>query len=455
MTTNDRRSKTESTADLVNTPTGRKVVFGRVQIHDQDVFARLTEQTIRLLTQYGEHAMDQFVTGWEQENGSLHIIVAPAGAPVTHLMVEKGKWRELDQATYDAFSQEVEGRMHSVEAEGILESVAGIIDQQFHRNSIREAAFSACSAAIMVIDRSMDGFSLAGKVAKDVPSLQPELDAWIEGQAPFALVHMDAAGRYRTLTSINDLSDLDVRGFAAVAELHGDLSSCIIVSSATGDVAKQIADAWERRGGNTIDGLADDVAIASDDVGEAEDDPPDQAVAEALAMAIAYPGAKGMFEIKRSWIEASDLDPMHALFGQLQSSPEAADFFSGSILISVDGYNDDSRMLCEIPEVRAYALRLLEKYPSWFYFMYHQPVEFNLWVGVLTEAKVLQQVNLNLAQFSYDALKVVELFDQVRVDTRKLFLEMGWPQDDPRAENAAAEIDSLFLALLKEAHQLQ
>lgn len=451
MTTDHRQSKIESTANLVNTPTGRKVEFGRVQIHDQDVFARLTEQTVKLLTQYGEDAMDRFVTGWEQENGSLHIIIAPTGAPVTHLMVQGGRWRELDQATYDAFDEEIASRMQDGDSEEMLERVASIVCAQVHRDSIRQAAFSVCMAVVMVIDRSMDGFSLAGKVAQDVPTLQPDLDRWLEGNEPFAMVHMDASERYRTITGIRDLADLDARGFTTVAGLHGDLSACIIVTSLTGDAARTIAEAWKRHGGNTVDGLAEDFDASVDTT----DGQPDQVVEEALAMALTYPGSKGMFEIKRDWVEAGDLEPMKALFGHLESSPEAADFFAGSILISVDGYNEDPRMLCEIPEVRTYALRLLAEYPSWFHFMYHEPVEFNLWAGVLTKAVVIQQVNAIIVQYRYDAESVIDLYNQVSKATSQMFLRMGWAEDDPRAEKSASEISALFMALLKESQQPQ
>ena len=453
MTTNDRRSKTEATAELVNTPTGRQVAYGRVQILDRDVFGRLTEHTLALLTQYGVDAMERFATAWEQENGSLHIIIAAAGAPATHLMVEKGKWRELDQATYDAFAREWEVRMQAGDADKLLESIADAISAQVHRNSIREAGFYACDAAVMVLDRSMDGLSLAGKVAQDVPSLQLELDAWLEGQEPFALVHMDASGEHRTLTSIKSIADLDERGFAAIQEIRGDLSTCIIVSSVTGETAQQVAEAWERRGGNTADGLAEQVAATG--MGAFAGGMVEAEVEAALALAMAYPGAKGLFEIKRPWIEAGDLAPLEDLFAQLEASPEAAEFFSGSIVITVDGYNEDPRMLCEIPEVRDYARSLLEKYPSWFYFMYRQSVEFNLWIGVLTEAKVLHQVNANLAKFRYDAQRVLDLHNQVSAGICFMFLKMGWMRGDPRADKAAAEIGDIFVALVKDSQRPQ
>ena len=116
-------------------------------------------------------------------------------------------------------------------------------------------------------------------------------------------------------------------------------------------------------------------------------------------------------------------------------------------MVVVDGYNDAERLLCEIPEVRSYARKLHTKYPSWFYFMYRDPIEFNLWIGVLTEAEVLRQVAFNLAHFRYDPGKIYNLFEEVVQGTSEFFQQQGWPPGDRRSDEAAAEISRLFLEL--------
>ena len=73
--------------------------------------------------------------------------------------------------------------------------------------------------------------------------------------------------------------------------------------------------------------------------------------------------------ISSDQLASLDVAPLEAL----SSFPEL--FFAGglaegfnSVSLVVEGYDADPRELCEIPEVRAYFVHLLERWPYWFFF---------------------------------------------------------------------------------------
>jgi len=47
--------------------------------------------------------------------------------------------------------------------------------------------------------------------------------------------------------------------------------------------------------------------------------------------------------------------------------------FQQRVAIGIDGYDDDTRELFEIPEVRTYMAKLDAEWPYWFYFLYPGP----------------------------------------------------------------------------------
>lgn len=67
--------------------------------------------------------------------------------------------------------------------------------------------------------------------------------------------------------------------------------------------------------------------------------------------------------------------------------------FLDSLLFSLDGYQDDSRPICCVPEVRAFFSTFKNKWPLWFYGC--NLSEQNLAVMVLSCLKSLRDVRFN------------------------------------------------------------
>jgi len=72
--------------------------------------------------------------------------------------------------------------------------------------------------------------------------------------------------------------------------------------------------------------------------------------------------------ISRQEIESGDISgPLATLRNLLD--PENAIRFCERVDVAFDGYNDDSRELYEIPEVRDYVCKLDDAFPFWLYFL--------------------------------------------------------------------------------------
>ena len=73
--------------------------------------------------------------------------------------------------------------------------------------------------------------------------------------------------------------------------------------------------------------------------------------------------------IARDEVESRDIRrPLSLLQGFLANAATARAYFE-RIDIAFHGYDDDTRELCEIPEVRNFALKLDDAFPYWFYFL--------------------------------------------------------------------------------------
>ena len=75
-----------------------------------------------------------------------------------------------------------------------------------------------------------------------------------------------------------------------------------------------------------------------------------------------------MLFASRAEVEAGDIH--HALTAlQKLLNPEVAKRLKGRLIFGIRGYDDDSRDLWEIPEVRLWLQDLDKSFPHWFYFM--------------------------------------------------------------------------------------
>ncbi|WP_082334061.1 DUF4365 and DUF1817 domain-containing protein [Pseudomonas syringae] len=77
-----------------------------------------------------------------------------------------------------------------------------------------------------------------------------------------------------------------------------------------------------------------------------------------------------LFIIDRIDVNAMDFSTVREFFDRIRSTRELADHCQGKIEISFHGYNEDSRELFEISEVRAFASRLSTILPELLFFAY-------------------------------------------------------------------------------------
>jgi hypothetical protein len=73
--------------------------------------------------------------------------------------------------------------------------------------------------------------------------------------------------------------------------------------------------------------------------------------------------------VSRQETESLDITPALRVFQTLLYDAETVTMFRGKATIAFDGYDNDSRQLYEIPEVRRYLVELDSKFPYWFYFL--------------------------------------------------------------------------------------
>ena len=73
--------------------------------------------------------------------------------------------------------------------------------------------------------------------------------------------------------------------------------------------------------------------------------------------------------VSRQETESLDITPTLRVLQTLLYDAETVTMFRGKATIAFDGYDNDSRELYEIPEVRRYLVELDSKFPYWFYFL--------------------------------------------------------------------------------------
>ena len=74
--------------------------------------------------------------------------------------------------------------------------------------------------------------------------------------------------------------------------------------------------------------------------------------------------------ITREDIETQDTSRVLSILERFRSSKKVAKENLEKVSVSVYGYEEDSRELFEIPEIRAWFSKICEEFPYWFYFLY-------------------------------------------------------------------------------------
>lgn len=76
------------------------------------------------------------------------------------------------------------------------------------------------------------------------------------------------------------------------------------------------------------------------------------------------------YTISREEVEAKNVEPFFDHFGPLvKGDCEAILLHCNALVLSIDGYNVDSRELYAIPEVRDYFSALTKRWPYWLFFL--------------------------------------------------------------------------------------
>jgi len=73
--------------------------------------------------------------------------------------------------------------------------------------------------------------------------------------------------------------------------------------------------------------------------------------------------------VSRQEVESLDISPALNVLETLLYDAETVRMFRGKANIAFHGYDNDSRELYQIPEVRRYLAKLDSKFPYWFYFL--------------------------------------------------------------------------------------
>lgn len=76
-----------------------------------------------------------------------------------------------------------------------------------------------------------------------------------------------------------------------------------------------------------------------------------------------------MIAISRQEVESQDCSKVVSTLKALLETPEKAKMFKEQVDLGFSGYDEDSRELFEIPEVRNFVFKLDEEFPFWLFFL--------------------------------------------------------------------------------------
>jgi len=135
-----------------------------------------------------------------------------------------------------------------------------------------------------------------------------------------------------------------------------------------------------------------------------------------------------LYAIDRLAIESGSIDGICDFFDRLQANPSLCADVQGKVDVSVSGYDDDSRELWEIPEVRSWFALTFPAVKYWFYFLTPSPKSGGLKLlfvclsdpkrGTIVDADGRPQILL-------DSMKMAELLGQNFVWLNEMIDRMG------------------------------
>lgn len=76
-----------------------------------------------------------------------------------------------------------------------------------------------------------------------------------------------------------------------------------------------------------------------------------------------------LLQISSQEIHTANIAPALERLHALADTAESARLYRNSLFFVVQGYDDDPRELCEVPQVRAFFARLAQEWPHWLWFL--------------------------------------------------------------------------------------
>ncbi|MEI7867191.1 MAG: DUF4365 domain-containing protein [Candidatus Methylumidiphilus sp.] len=122
-----------------------------------------------------------------------------------------------------------------------------------------------------------------------------------------------------------------------------------------------------------------------------------------------------LFIIDRKDVGALRVDEPRQFFDRIRSTRELASHCQGKVELSFHGYDDDSRELYEIDEVRRYVPILVSALPELFFFVYTGEYSHSLktLAMCLSEVKILSKTSKNYGQIhvNFSTDKIAEFLE--------------------------------------------
>jgi hypothetical protein len=95
--------------------------------------------------------------------------------------------------------------------------------------------------------------------------------------------------------------------------------------------------------------------------------------------------------IERDDIESGNIITALKLLNRVKASKKLIRRYKNKVHLSIHGYDNDSRGLCEIPEVRYWLRNLDREFPYWFYFLSKETDSLNFIIYTLCEYRIAEQ----------------------------------------------------------------
>lgn len=446
-TGNEGGSITEQAAALATARTGRELPFGQVKVLDKGLFMQVAEVVIARLA-----APHMEAQAYAQEDGSLHVLLSDGeNVILKELRLPAGTWELVPQTDVDRLSEQLMAAVESGDTDALIGELEGLITARMEDLEAKGRAWERSQGALLVADRSAPGLGVIAEMAQVSPKLRATIDAWVASSAPFLLAFVQrGSGSAEAVWPVASEADLMGPALTRLQEAGVPLATTLPVIVTAQGHRESFAQAWVEAGGGTHDELAEH---GEGDAGTGRPEEPGfifapyfTLVPEALVPLVA-PGveALALVEFSREAVDSGDLQPIRRLIKDILFA--LGDEMAGEVAFTVAGYENDPRLLSDIPEIVQFARRLLDQVPEWLYLIQRVQEEFNMWVAVLT-GSTGEKTSAGHVFYYYDAATVANLHHTLRETIIPAALkQLEIAPEDGRALQFRQDVDALIEGL--------